>query len=41
MPHSVKAQLVMDVICAHSYLGYTRFVRAADRRLRHSCPAGR
>ncbi|MEU6411591.1 DsbA family oxidoreductase [Microbispora sp. NPDC046933] len=23
-------QFVMDVICAHSYLGYTRFARAAD-----------
>ncbi|SEU43991.1 DsbA family oxidoreductase [Nonomuraea wenchangensis] len=30
MPQSVKVQLVMDVICAHSYLGYTRFARAAD-----------
>ncbi|MFI7636522.1 DsbA family protein [Nonomuraea sp. NPDC049400] len=31
MPHSVKAQLVVDVICVHSYLGYTRFARAADQ----------
>ncbi|GLW99168.1 DsbA family oxidoreductase [Microtetraspora sp. NBRC 16547] len=31
MSHSVKVQLVMDVICVHSYLGYTRFTRAADR----------
>ncbi|GAA3684690.1 DsbA family protein [Nonomuraea antimicrobica] len=31
MPQSVKTQLVMDVICAHSYLGYARFARAADR----------
>jgi predicted DsbA family dithiol-disulfide isomerase len=31
MPHSVKAQLVMDVICVHSYLGYTRLARAAKR----------
>ncbi|WP_211266949.1 DsbA family protein [Nonomuraea candida] len=27
----MKVQLVMDVICVHSYLGYTRFTRAADR----------
>ncbi|MEQ4716811.1 hypothetical protein [Nonomuraea sp. B19D2] len=27
----MKAQLVVDVICVHSYLGYTRFARAADR----------
>ncbi|WP_433359153.1 DsbA family protein [Streptosporangium sp. CA-115845] len=27
----MKAQLVMDVICVHSYLGYTRFARAAKR----------
>ncbi|MED7931643.1 DsbA family protein [Nonomuraea sp. LP-02] len=31
MTRHVKAQLVMDVICAHSYLGYTRFARAAGR----------
>ncbi|MFG2076372.1 DsbA family oxidoreductase [Nonomuraea maritima] len=31
MPQSVKVQLVMDVICVHSYLGYTRFARAAGR----------
>ncbi|MFF5213543.1 DsbA family protein [Streptosporangium sp. NPDC000396] len=31
MPHSVKAQIVVDVICSHSYLGYTRFARAANR----------
>ncbi|MEV0621812.1 DsbA family protein [Nonomuraea sp. NPDC050404] len=31
MPQPVKVQLVMDVICVHSYLGYTRFARAADR----------
>ncbi|SDL17354.1 Predicted dithiol-disulfide isomerase, DsbA family [Nonomuraea maritima] len=31
MPKSVKVHLVMDVICVHSYLGYTRFARAADR----------
>ncbi|GII51955.1 DSBA oxidoreductase [Planotetraspora thailandica] len=31
MPHSVTVQIVADVICAHSYLGYTRFARAADR----------
>ncbi|WP_336213239.1 DsbA family protein [Nonomuraea sp. LPB2021202275-12-8] len=28
---SVHAQIVLDVICAHSYLGYSRFIRAADR----------
>lgn len=28
---SVHTQIVVDVICAHSYLGYTRFARAADR----------
>lgn len=28
---TTKVQLVMDVICVHSYLGYTRFTRAADR----------
>ncbi|MFI6791320.1 DsbA family protein [Nonomuraea sp. NPDC050383] len=27
----MKVQLVMDVICVHSYVGYTRFARAADR----------
>ncbi|WP_433444472.1 DsbA family oxidoreductase [Nonomuraea sp. CA-141351] len=31
MPHSVKAQIVVDVICSHSYLGYTRFARAANQ----------
>jgi 2-hydroxychromene-2-carboxylate isomerase len=31
MPHSVKVQIVADVICSHSYLGYTRFARAANR----------
>lgn len=28
---TVRAGIVLDVICAHSYLGYTRFARAADR----------
>ncbi|MCO6004911.1 DsbA family protein [Actinoallomurus purpureus] len=28
---SVHVRIVLDVICAHSYLGYTRFTRAADR----------
>ncbi|MEV4503638.1 DsbA family oxidoreductase [Streptomyces klenkii] len=27
----VKADMVLDVICVHSYIGYTRLVRAADR----------
>lgn len=31
MSHHVRVQLVMDVICVHSYLGHTRFARAADR----------
>jgi predicted DsbA family dithiol-disulfide isomerase len=31
MPYSVTVQIVVDVICAHSYLGYTRLARAANR----------
>ncbi|MBN6054756.1 DsbA family oxidoreductase, partial [Nonomuraea sp. RK-328] len=31
MPYSVHVRIVADVICSHSYLGYTRFARAADR----------
>ncbi|MGK5733293.1 DsbA family oxidoreductase [Streptomyces sp. URMC 124] len=27
----VKADMVLDVICVHSYIGYTRLVRAAER----------
>ncbi|MEV4473171.1 DsbA family protein [Nonomuraea sp. NPDC049504] len=27
----MRVHLVMDVICVHSYLGFTRFTRAADR----------
>ncbi|WP_424892951.1 DsbA family oxidoreductase [Streptomyces sp. XH2] len=27
----VKADMVLDVICVHSYIGFTRLVRAADR----------
>ncbi|MEV4799402.1 DsbA family protein [Nonomuraea sp. NPDC049421] len=27
----MRVNLVMDVICVHSYLGFTRFTRAADR----------
>ncbi|MEU1675096.1 DsbA family protein [Streptomyces roseifaciens] len=28
---TVKADMVLDVICVHSYIGYTRLVRAAGR----------
>lgn len=28
---TVRAEIVLDVICVHSYLGYTRFARAAER----------
>jgi predicted DsbA family dithiol-disulfide isomerase len=28
---TVHAEIVLDVICVHSYIGYTRFARAADR----------
>ncbi|GAA3910189.1 DsbA family oxidoreductase [Streptomyces lannensis] len=28
---TVHVRIALDVICVHSYLGYTRFVRAADR----------
>ncbi|GAA2278104.1 DsbA family protein [Nonomuraea roseoviolacea subsp. roseoviolacea] len=31
MRHTVNVRIVVDVICSHSYLGYTRFARAADR----------
>ncbi|MFE0547782.1 DsbA family protein [Streptomyces sp. NPDC058891] len=28
---TVHVRIALDVICVHSYLGYTRFIRAADR----------
>ncbi|RAJ72843.1 MULTISPECIES: DsbA family oxidoreductase [unclassified Streptomyces] len=28
---TVRVRIALDVICVHSYLGYTRFSRAADR----------
>ncbi|GGY09791.1 DsbA family protein [Streptomyces hiroshimensis] len=31
----VRADMVLDVICVHSYIGYTRLVRAADRMRAH------
>ncbi|MFF7475512.1 DsbA family protein [Streptomyces sp. NPDC008092] len=31
MSTTVRVRIALDVICVHSYLGYTRFTRAADR----------
>jgi predicted DsbA family dithiol-disulfide isomerase len=31
MNSTVRVRIALDVICVHSYLGYTRFTRAADR----------